>query len=90
MGLIEGASENSASTVSLLESLVERGVDPMRRYLFVIDGSKVLRLAIDRVFGKRNPVQRCRNHKVNYVTDKLPEDLKDQVKSVMKAAYKLP
>ena len=39
------------------------------------------------VFGRQNPVQRCRNHKVKNVTDKLPEDLKDQVKSVMKAAY---
>ncbi len=90
LGLVEGASENAASTVSLLESLLERGIDPMRRYLFVIDGSKALRSAIDRVFGNRNPVQRCRNHKVKNVTDKLPEELKDQVKSVMKAAYKLP
>ncbi len=90
LGLVEGASENAASTVSLLESLVERGIDPNRRYLFVIDGSKALRSAIDRVFGKGNSVQRCRNHKVKNVTDKLPEDLKDQVKSVMKAAYKLP
>lgn len=90
LGLVEGASENAASTVSLLESLVARGIDPTRRYLFVIDGSKALRSAIDRVFGRQNPVQRCRNHKVKNVTDKLPEDLKDQVKSVMKAAYKLP
>ncbi len=90
LGMVEGASENAASTVSLLESLVERGIDPSRRYLFVIDGSKALRSAIARVFGKANPVQRCRNHKVKNVTDKLPEDLKDQVKSVMKAAYKLP
>ena len=90
LGMVEGASENTASTVSLLESLVERGIDPNRRYLFVIDGSKALRSAIDRVFGRKNPVQRCRNHKVKNVTDKLPEDLKDQIKSVMKAAYKLP
>ncbi len=90
LGMVEGASENAASTVSLLESLVERGIDPNRRYLFVIDGSKALRPAIDRVFGKSSPVQRCRNHKVKNVTDKLPEELKDQVKSLMKAAYKLP
>ena len=90
LGLVEGASENGASVTSLLESLVERGLEPARRYLFVIDGSKALRSAIRRVFGNRSPVQRCRAHKVRNVSDKLPEDLKDQVRSVMKAAYKLP
>jgi len=90
LGLVEGASENGASATSLLEALVERGVDPARKYLFVIDGSKALRSAIRRVFGPQNPVQRCRNHKVKNVCDKLPDELADQVKSVMKAAYKLP
>lgn len=90
LGLVQGASENAASATSLLESLVERGIDPERRTLFVIDGSKALRSAIERVFGQANPVQRCRNHKVKNISDKLPEELKDQVKAVMKAAYKLP
>jgi len=30
--------------------------------LFVIDGSKALRVAIDAVFGTKHPVQRCRHH----------------------------
>jgi len=90
LGLVEGASENGASATSLLEDLVERGVDPSRRYLFVIDGSKALRSAIRTVFGPQNPVQRCRNHKVKNVCDKLPDELANQVKSVMKAAYNLP
>ena len=51
---------------------------------------KALCSAIGRVFGKKSPVQRCRNHKVNNVCDKLSEELKEQVKGVMKAAYKLP
>lgn len=90
LGLVEGASENGASATALLEDLVERGVDPSRKYLFVIDGSKALRSAIRKVFGPESPVQRCRNHKVKNVCDKLPDELADQVKSVMKAAYKLP
>ena len=69
---------------------MERGVDPQRRYLFVTDGSKALRSAIDKVFGQGGPVQRCRRHKIGNVCDKLPEDLADQVRSVMKAAYRLP
>ena len=90
LGIIDGASESAASATSLLEALIERGLDPKGRYLFVIDGSKALRAAIKRVFGSRSPVQRCRNHKVNNVCDKLPRDLACQVRSVMKAAYQLP
>ncbi|NQT94271.1 MAG: transposase [Lentisphaerae bacterium] len=73
----------------LLESLVERGVNPDRRRLFVIDGSKALRSAIESVFGTGNSVQRCRNHKIENVVGYLPRELGDQVKSVMKAAYRL-
>ena len=90
LGVAQGASENAASATSLLEDLVARGVDPKRRYLFVIDGSKALRAAINRVFGSGNPVQRCRHHKIKNVCDQLPDELAAQVKSVMKAAYGLP
>ena len=90
LGVKDGASENGATTTALLEDLVERGIDSSRRYLFVIDGSKALRSAIDRVFGPSNPIQRCRNHKIRNVTSKLPEDLANQVRSVMKAAFRLP
>ena len=55
----------------------------------MIDGSKALRQAIDAVFGADNPVQRCRNHKLENVMGHLPEDRKPHVKAVMKAAYRL-
>ena len=45
LGVREGASENAEVTSALLEDLVERGLDPGRRRLFVIDGSKALRKA---------------------------------------------
>lgn len=89
LGLAEGATENATVVRGLLESLVERGVSPDRRRLFVIDGSKALRAGIAAVFGTDNPVQRCRNHKIQNVIGHLPGDLGDQVKSVMKAAYRL-
>ncbi len=59
LGLTEGATENAVVVKGLLEELVERGVRPERRRLLVIDGSKALRKAIDDVFGKQHPVQRC-------------------------------
>ena len=90
LGLREGATENAVVVKDLLADLVVRGVDPARRRLFVIDGSKALRAGIDAVFGTHHPVQRCRNHKVENVMGYLPEPLKDQVKTVLKAAYRLP
>lgn len=89
LGLTQGSSENAAVCIDLLQDLVKRGVDPTRKMLFVIDGSKALRSAIDQVFGQNHPVQRCRNHKIKNVMDHLPDELKDQVKAVMKAAWKL-
>ncbi len=89
LGLRGGASENATVCTSLLEDLVERGVKPDRRRLFVIDGSKALRKAIDAVFGQENPVQRCRNHKRKNVLDHVPDSMKDTVKATMNAAYRL-
>ena len=90
LGIQQGATENAAAVEDLLEQLVARGVDPKAKRLFVIDGAKALRAAIHRVFGPQHPVQRCRNHKIRNVCDRLPEEQKDQVKAAMRSSYKLP
>ncbi|MDM8007057.1 MAG: IS256 family transposase [Phycisphaerae bacterium] len=89
LGLREGSSENTTVVKDLLTDIVSRGLDPGRRRLFVIDGSKALRRAIDEVFGDQNPIQRCRNHKIRNVLDYLPQDRKDTVRCAMKAAFQL-
>jgi len=89
LGIRQGASENTEVTSALLGDLVERGLDPRRRRLFVIDGSKALRKGIDQVFGSNHPVQRCRNHKLRNVLGHLPKDQHDQVKAAIRAAWKL-
>jgi putative transposase len=89
LGLREGSSENSRVATDLLNDLVERGVKPDRLRLFVIDGSKALRCAIDAVYGADNPVQRCRKHKVRNVLGYLPEEHKEQIKAAMQAAFLL-
>jgi hypothetical protein len=103
LGIREGATENSTVITELLEDIVSRGVDPKRRMLFVIDGSKALRAAISAVFGTDQKVQRCRAHKLRNagvpsdrssslgwnVLDYLPKDDKPQVKSLLRAAWKL-
>jgi len=90
LGIREGATENSTVIAELLEDIVSRGVDPKRKMLFVIDGSKALRAAINAVFGSDQPVQRCRAHKLRNVLDYLPKEDRPQVKSVLRAAWKLP
>jgi transposase-like protein len=89
LGLREGASENAEVVKRLLEELVERGVKPGRRRLFVIDGAKALRTAIDQVYGGHNPVQRCRQHKLRNVLGHLPKDQHDQATATLRAAWKL-
>ena len=89
LGIREGATENSTVVTELLEDIVARGLDPKRRMLFVIDGSKALRAAINAVFGTHQPVQRCRAHKLRNVLDHLPKEQREQVKSVLRAAWKL-
>lgn len=88
LGLREGASENTEVVTALLTDLVGRGLDPTRRRLWVVDGSKALRKAIGQVFGA-HPVQRCRNHKLRNVTGHLPKSEHPQVKSAFRAAMKL-
>lgn len=89
VGIQQGATENAAAVEDLLGQLVARGVAPKTKRLFVIDGAKALRAAINKVFGAQHPVQRCRNHKIRNVCDRLPEEQKDQVKAAMRASYKL-
>jgi transposase-like protein len=90
LGIREGATENAAVVTALLEDVVARGIDPKRKMLFVIDGSKALRTAIHAVFGADQPVQRCRAHKLRNVLGYLPKDDQAQVKSILRAAWKLP
>ena len=89
LGVREGASENTEVSKALLEDLVERGLGPGRRRLFVIDGSKALRKAIDQVFGVNHPVQRCRNHKLRNIVGHLPKEQHPQVKAAVRASWRL-
>jgi transposase-like protein len=58
LGLREGCSENSQVATDLLNDLVYRGIRADRLRLFIIDGSKALRCAVDSVYGCMNPAQR--------------------------------
>ena len=89
LGLWQGATENTTVVKSLLEDLVVRGLKQDRRYLFVIDGAKALRAAIEKVFGERAEVQRCQIHKRRNVKDHLPENCQKDYDRRIRNAYAL-
>jgi hypothetical protein len=88
LGLMDGATENSAVCKTLLENLVERGFDPEVRRLYVIDGSKALRKAIKDSFGESALVQRCQVHKKRNVFDHLPESERPNISRQITLAYR--
>ncbi len=89
LGLREGNTENSQVAKALLRDLVERGLDPERARLFVIDGAKALTSAIGKVFGSLGAIHRCQIHKERNVLGHLPDHLHQNVKSVLREAWGL-
>jgi putative transposase len=89
LGIEPGATENAAAVKRLLVRLRDHGLPTDRKYLFVIDGAKALRAAIDEVFGAGQPVQRCRNHKIRNVLNELPKEQHGQTRNLLRAAWKV-
>ena len=52
LGVIEGATENTAVVQALLDNLVGRGLEAAVCRLFIIDGAKALSKAIRNTFGR--------------------------------------
>ena len=86
LALVEGSTENATLVTDLIVGLRERGLDVTKPILAVLDGSKALRRAVLDVFD--HPVlARCQLHKIRNVKDKLPQRLRSQAESRMRAAY---
>ena len=87
LGLWQGATENATVVKALLEDLVARGLDPERRYLLVLDGSKALRAAGEKVFGNNVEVPRCQLHKRRNLKDHLPQECQADYDRQLRNAY---
>jgi transposase-like protein len=73
LGLRQGATENAAVCVALLEDLQARGLDTSRPVLLVLDGAKALHAAVTRVWGQNAVIQRCQIHKKRNIKAHVPE-----------------
>ena len=88
-GIAAGATENAAAVKGVLRRLRDQGLATDRKYWFVMDAAKALRSAIEEVFGGDQPVQRCRNHKLENVMKELPREQQGQIRNLLRAAWKV-
>jgi putative transposase len=82
----EGSTENATLATDLVAGLRARGLDVTRPILAVLDGAKALTRAIKDVFDQPL-IQRCQQHKIKNVRDKLPERLRAVAERRMRQAY---
>jgi len=82
----EGSTENATLVTGLVTGLRERGLDVTRPTLAVPDGAKALTRAVKDVFDQPL-IQRCQQHKIKNVRDKLPERLRAVAERRMRQAY---
>ena len=82
----EGSTENATLVTDLITGLRDRGLDVTKPVLAVLDGAKALSSAVRRVFDKP-VIQRCQQHKIANVRDKLPDKLRAVTEKRMRQAY---
>jgi putative transposase len=82
----EGSTENATLVTDLVTGLRDRGLDVTRPILAVLDGAKALSRAVKDVFDKPL-IQRCQQHKIKNVRDKLPDKLRTVTERRMRQAY---
>ena len=87
LALEEGSTENATLVTDLITGLRDRGLDVAKPILAVLDGSRALSRAVKDVFDKPL-IQRCQQHKIKNVRDKLPEKLRAVAEKRMRDAYR--
>lgn len=90
LGFEQTATENAKVAGQFLQSLIDRGLAYQQGLLFVIDGAKGLRKAIDDVFGNYAAVQRCQWHKRENVVAYLPKSEQKRFRKKLQQAYEQP
>jgi len=90
LGFVQTATENERVCTQFLQSLVERGLDAAQGLLCVIDGSKGLRKAVDKVLAGKAVVQRCHWHKRENVVRYLPVGRQAEFRRKLQNGYQQP
>lgn len=87
LGIEQIHSENARAIEQWLDRLIERGLKFEDGILFIIDGSKGIRKAIERKFSVYAMIQRCRWHKQENVVAYLDDSQKVIFRRRLQEAY---
>lgn len=90
LGMVETASENGKVIAAFLGSLITRGLDFSGGILFVVDGSKGLFTAIQKIFSGYALIQRCQWHKRENVVSYLAKGDQNKFRRKLQEAYEKP
>jgi len=90
LGFVQTGTENESVCSQFLKGLLERGLCVDRGVLCVIDGSKGLRKAVDKVFSGKAVVQRCHWHKRENVVSYLPAGRQAEFRRKLQNGYQQP
>lgn len=80
LGMVQTSTENATAIGELFKQLKQRGMQWQQGLLFIIDGAKGLKKAIEQEFGEKAIIQRCCWHKRENVLSYLSEELHDEIK----------
>jgi len=81
LGFVQSTTENSKVIGHFLKDLINRGLKYDEGLLFIVDGSKGMKKAIQDVFQEKAVIQRCWWHKRENILSYLPESLHSQIKA---------
>ncbi len=90
IGFVQAGTENARVLEDLFRGLLDRGLNVEPGLLVIIDGSKGIRAAVRRVFGKKAMVQRCQWHKRENVVSYLPKGRQSNWRARLQKAYQKP
>jgi transposase-like protein len=80
LGMVQTSTENATAIGDLFKQLKQRGMQWQEGLLFIIDGAKGLKKAIEQEFGEKAFIQRCCWHKRENVLSYLSENLHEEIK----------
>lgn len=86
----EGSTENARLCTDLVQSLIERGMNPSTVLMATVDGGKGILKALRDIWGVDFLIQRCQLHKKRNVEDYLPQEKRQMARAAMNEAYKAP
>src|SRR5205085_1497722 len=88
LAVIQSSTENSKAIEQMLADMIQRGLNFEHGLLCVIDGSKGLHKAVEKVFGSKAVIQRCQWHKRENVLSHLNQDMQKSYRARLQHAYR--